>query len=87
MPRPKPDQPWRQVALRLTPGQVAKVQHVVDNSGGFTFTGAIRHMIEFYEPLTNEERERIMRGINARVARDPPMGRPKAAPGSLLKKR
>lgn len=86
MPRPKPSEPWVQVALRLTPAQAAKVQTLVDNSGGFSFSGAIRHMIECYEPLTREQVHEIMLNLNERVKHEP-LQRWKAKPGSLLKNR
>ena len=81
MPRPKPSEPWVNIALRLTPAQAAKVQQVADNSG-WSRTDALRHMIDFYEVMSVEERGRIMQEITDRV-----YGRPKAKPGSLLKKR
>ena len=86
MPRPKPSEPWINIALRLTPAQAAKVQQAADNAG-CSRTDALRHMIDSYEVMTVERRGEIMREITKQVEAEAKLGRPKAKPGSLLKKR
>jgi hypothetical protein len=87
MPRPKPSEPWVNIALRLTPAQAERVRARAKNRG-LSVTDAIREIIDQStgSGLPTPERQAE---IKAHVAakQSEPIGRPKAKPGSLLKKR
>ena len=91
VPRPKPPEPYVSIVLRLTPGQAEKVRSWAKDHGQ-TVSDTFR---AFVDGLPVEPADPPVFGANwgdtlrriAAADRNPPMSRPKAAPGSRLKKR
>ena len=91
MPRPKPAEPYVSIVLRLTPGQAEKARSWAKNRG-LTVSDMFRDLVDdlVEKPAADPAQDRpllVARLGDVRKPGEPPLSRPKAAPGSRLKKR
>jgi len=86
MPRPKPPEPYVSIVLRLTPGQAEKVRLWAKDHGQ-TVSDTFRAFVDGLGEKAASGRASVAPAGAVSHSGIAPLSRPKAAPGSRLKKR